>query len=183
MLGLDPMLPMCCVTVPRMLLPAAQLAHTPNLLVLPHTRVFCCCAWNSMQYMNSPYASACGRIEAPYPDGACLVCYLDDPCYSSSLIRPRFSVFGVRFSGPDSGPRCCFLGPWPVFWARFWGLFFGVFFRFFGLNICNAGICLEGVCEGCCQVSPAGGWCAWAARPCLGFTLRIRVCGGRYSAR
>ena len=118
---------MCCSSVLRILLPAAQLANTPNLLVLPHTVVFCCRAWNSMQYMNSPYASACGRIEAPYPDRASLVCYLGDPCYSSSLIRPRFSVFGVRFSGPDSGPRCCYLGPWPVFWARFWGLFFEFF--------------------------------------------------------
>ena len=92
------------------------------------------------------------------------------------VIRARLSgpdspFFGVRFSGPDSGPRCCYLGPWPVFWARFWGLFFDVFFRFFALKICNAGICLEGVCEVCCQVSPAGGWCAWPARPCLGFRV------------
>ena len=27
---------------------------------------------------------------------------------------------------------------------------------------------MEWVCGGRCQVSPAGGWCAWGVRPCLG---------------
>ena len=132
MLGLDPMLPMCCVTVPRMLLPAAQLAHTPNLLVLPHTRVFCCRAWSSMQYMNSPYRSACGQIEALYPDRTCLVCYLCSHVLYLLAVHANFSVSGVRISSPDSGPVCTYVGLWPFFWARFWGLVYELFLKFFG---------------------------------------------------
>ena len=122
---------MCCSTVPRMLLPAAQLANIPNLLVLPHTRVLCCRTWNSMQYMNSPYRSACGQIEALYPDRTCLVCYLCSHVLYLLAVHANFSVSGVRISSPDSGPMCTYVGPWPSFWARFWDLVFELCLSFF----------------------------------------------------
>ena len=123
---------MCCSTVLRMLLPAAQLAKIPCMLVLPHTRALCCRTWNSMQYMNSPYRSACGQIEALYPDRTCLVCYLCSHVLYLLAVHANFSVSGVRISSPDSGPVCTYVGPWPFFWARFWGLVYELFLMFFG---------------------------------------------------
>ena len=170
--GLLPMFPMCCSTVLRMLLPAAQLAKTPCMLVLPHTRVLCCRTWNSMQYINSPYRPACGQTEALYPDRTCLVCYLCSHVLYLLAVHANFSVSGVRISSPDSGPVCTYVGPWPFFWARFWGLVYELFFCVFR-RVCNVGICLEWICGGRCQVSPAGGWCAWSARPSLGRDLTL----------
>ena len=47
-------------------------------------------------------------------------------------VLANFNVFGVRFSGPDSGPLCPYMGPRPVFRARFWGLVSEAFCRYFG---------------------------------------------------
>ena len=78
--GLLPLFPMCCSSVLRILLPAAQLVKIPCMVDPSHTRVLCCRTWNRMQFTNSPYRTACGQIEALHPDRACLACYLCSPC-------------------------------------------------------------------------------------------------------
>ena len=112
------------------------------------------------------YRPACGQIEARYPDRTCLVWYLCSHVLYLLAVHANLPVSGVRLSSPDSGPMCTYVGSWPSFWARFWGLVCELFLFFW--KICNVGICLEWVCGGRCQVSPAGGWCAWGVRPCLG---------------
>ena len=87
--------------------------------------------------------------------------------YPAQILRFLGSAFPARI--PGLGAVIWALGPFSG--HNFGGSFLMFFFRFFALKICNAGICLEGVCEGCCQVSPAGGWCAWPARPYLGFRV------------